>query len=101
MTDSGLDLDKSMPGIVRLVGELDLRTAKELVDSLAELNGGTTDVDMAGVSFMDSSGTRAMLHLARQHPGLRFAHPSPSVSRLLEIAGLDDLVTETLEGQTE
>jgi anti-sigma B factor antagonist len=49
-----------------IVGELDIRTAQRLLDSLAQQRAdGVTDVtvDLAHLSFMDSSGLKALIEL--------------------------------------
>ncbi len=86
-------MDRSIPGRTKLIGELDLYTAADLIISLATLDGAAMEIDMADVSFMDSSGLRTMVQLSQHHPGLRFVSPSPHVTRALEIAGLSDLVS--------
>ena len=57
----------------------------------------TTDhdvvVDLAAVTFMDSSGLAVLVQARQQCQGscrrLLLVHPSPPVIRLLEVAGLD------------
>ena len=52
--------------ILALVGELDMRTAGQLLDRLAEQRAnGVTDVtvDLAKLSFMDSSGLKALIDM--------------------------------------
>lgn len=51
---------------VVIVGELDMRTADRLLDCLAEQRAnGVTDVtvDLAKLTFMDSSGLKALIDL--------------------------------------
>jgi anti-sigma B factor antagonist len=52
--------------ILAIMGELDMRTAQRLLDSLAHQRAtGVTDVtvDLANLSFMDSSGLKALIDL--------------------------------------
>lgn len=75
----------------RLEGELDMVSADELRDLLqaAAADGGPIVLDFAGISFMDSSGLRALLEVAEQlaRPGsVVILHPTDQVRRLLEIS---------------
>lgn len=73
-------------------GEIDAHTAPTLAAAMAELPTGVVTVDMAGVSFMDSSGLRVLIEAAtRARDGggdLVIAHPTPGITRLVEISGL-------------
>ena len=76
-------------GVTRLVltGELDLDTSGGLAgDDLIV-------VDTAAVTFIDSSGLRALLELGST-PGerVRFGPFSPSVERLVELTGTSQLL---------
>jgi anti-anti-sigma factor len=77
-----------------LSGEIDAHTAPLLAAAMAGLPAGVVKVDMAGVSFMDSSGLRVLMDAttrARESGGdLVVASPSPTVARLVEISGLGD-----------
>jgi anti-sigma B factor antagonist len=82
-----------------VAGELDLATVPALKDALAQLEGTPAlELDLSGVSFMDSSGLRALLTARRdaQAAGrrLRLVAVPPAVSRVLELtrtAALFDL----------
>ena len=58
------------PSTYRIVveGELDLYTAPELKDELADLSHEVTHVyvDLSGVTFLDSSGIAVLMSAARQ-----------------------------------
>lgn len=73
----------------RLEGELDMATAGGLTELLAASGGEAPLVlDLSGVSFMDSSGLRALLEGARLPNGsgpVVIQDPSPQVRRVLEI----------------
>jgi anti-anti-sigma factor len=77
-----------------LSGEIDAHTAPRLAAAMTELPAAVVTVDMAGVSFMDSSGLRVLMDAttrARESGGdLVVASPSPTVARLVEISGLGD-----------
>ena len=75
----------------RLEGELDMATADDLSQILrdAATNGDPIVLDFAGVSFMDSSGLRALLEGAGQPNGsgpVVILNPSPQVRRVLDIS---------------
>ena len=105
MTDVGaggqdLTLDTQRHGaaaIVRVEGELDAYSAPSLEDLGANLLAeGTTEIvlDLAGTTFLDSSGLRAILTLHRRIENdrgeLSLGNPSEPVVRLLEITGLTE-----------
>lgn len=86
------------PTILRVEGELDSFTAAQLRDGFANVvGGGDTLIDISGVPFMDSAGLGALIGGIRR---LREAGSivavccnRSSVSRLLQMTGLDRIVT--------
>ena len=80
----------------RLNGELDAHTATSLSQALNELPAGDVIIDLAEVSFVDSSGLRVLLdatNRARAAGGdLVIFRPQASIRRLIEISGLKDHV---------
>src|SRR5687767_6856574 len=78
-------------GTLVLIGEIDSFTAPALADRLAS-NPRITVLDMAKVSFIDSSGLRILVqaHQTRvdTNTSLTLRSPSAAVQRLLEISGL-------------
>ncbi len=74
----------------RLKGELDMATAGDLSALLTTAADRLDPVvlDLSGVSFMDSSGLRALLRAARSDDcgPVVVKDPSPQVRRLLEIS---------------
>jgi anti-sigma B factor antagonist len=59
--DSGLDFSLAVEqngrgSVVRITGELDMATAPQLRQCLADLDGAAVTLDFSGVTFMDSSG---------------------------------------------
>jgi anti-sigma B factor antagonist len=80
--------------LVRLHGELDIASADGLANSLVELAGSTVVVDLADLTFMDSSGIGALVR-ARNRIGaggggeLMLTRPGAIVRKALEIVGLD------------
>ena len=80
---------------LRLAGELDLATAPELTEALLDFasSKGEVYLDLSEVSFLDSSGLRVILALARSrgdYGSLVLLAPSASVMRILEIMGIDE-----------
>lgn len=93
MSDVGerLEISASSTGW-EVSGEIDAHTAPTLAAAMAELPTGVATIDMAGVSFMDSSGLRVLIEAAtRARDGggdLVIANPTPGIIRLVEISGL-------------
>ena len=80
---------------VTAVGEIDVATAPEVERQLLEHieAGAAVTLDLHGVSFIDSSGLRALV-TARQRAEetsvpFTLAGRSPAVERLLQVTGLD------------
>jgi anti-anti-sigma factor len=81
-----------------LRGELDASTCRGLAERLTAPPGFLVVVDLSDLTFMDSSGLGA-IHAARRMAikdggSLVVSRPSPIVSRVLEITGLDTWITE-------
>src|SRR5687768_10013962 len=80
-------------------GDVDTYTSPELVRVLEDvIRSGVAEVvvDVAEVTFIDSSGLAALIggaKQARSHGAtLRVARPNPHVRRLFEIAGLNQIL---------
>ena len=78
---------------VIVTGEVDLAVEEPFVaevDSVAARDGGSAVVlDLSGVTFLDSSGVRALIRLRQRHgERLRLGELSTPVRRVLEITGL-------------
>ena len=84
-----------------LVGELDPGTAPILQAKLQELAAdpavASVTVDLAQITFLDSSGVRAIVTggeaLRSRGAALALTAPNPNVRRVLEVTGLAQLVT--------
>jgi anti-anti-sigma factor len=90
--------DPNKDGVtVRIAGEVDLDTAEQLAAGL-EACHGTVVVDLAGVTFIDSSGlgtlVRARNRLTSEGGGLLVAEPTERVRRLFELTGLTELLAD-------
>ena len=88
-----------------LVGEIDLASSSTLDGAVQSLLPVTSPVvvDVAGVTFIDSTGLRSLLWLheesvAASGVGIRLANVNAAVHRLLELTGL--VGTFELEGAT-
>jgi len=87
--------------VVRVRGEIDMAAApvfRERLTAVIESNGDDVVVDLADVSFMDSSGLVVLVEahqkLESASRKLLIARPSPAVTRVLEVTGLDRLFGE-------
>ena len=84
------------PGEFEVNGEIDAHSAPSLAEQLEPLSGETLVLDLAGVTFMDSSGLRVVVNLHQSGqsggPELVIQNPSKPVVRLFEIAGLSELL---------
>ena len=81
---------------VRLSGEFDLSAYDEVDQLLSAAQSNTRRdvvVDMRGLTFIDSSGIRALIraHIRAEEAGrhLRLRAGPPNVQRVFEVAGLD------------
>ncbi|MFP5257201.1 MAG: STAS domain-containing protein [Acidimicrobiia bacterium] len=82
--------------VVRVGGELDLASAPQLSEALADPSGDVSQpvvLDLSGVSFIDSSALRALLLAGRQLADagrtLQIGPRSEAVRRVLEVTQLD------------
>jgi len=81
-----------------LNGEIDMATApalRHLADNLPLRELQRLTVDMCDVGFMDSTGVGFLVAVRkRMAPGseLTVVNPAPTVSRVLQITGLDSIV---------
>jgi anti-sigma B factor antagonist len=95
----GLELKVDRNGtkaLIAVTGEIDLTSAPRLDDEITNLIDGSATavvIDLAGVSFMDSTGLRVLLKasklLASAGGMLEIKNPSEPVQRLLEVSGLN------------
>jgi anti-anti-sigma factor len=91
-------IEPAIPGRIRIQGDIDLASARELARYLeAQLDGPPRrfELDLSGVEFVDSSGLHTFIH-AHNYASARGSQlvivaPSPSVGRLLELTGCDKL----------
>jgi anti-anti-sigma factor len=90
------------PVVARLTGEIDLSARDAITATLlaaadeAMAAGADLVVDLAEVSFMDSSGLACLAQVSvvlQQHVGtLRLRCPGPAVLRVLDLAGFGPMI---------
>jgi anti-sigma B factor antagonist len=91
--------------VLRLVGELDMSSAPDLVDRVAGLVvGGDPRVlaDLAGLSFCDSAGLNAFIRGDRRCAAaggwLRLTGARGHVARMIELSGLTEVLAYRPDG---
>ena len=89
---TNFSVDESEPGVVKLLGELDAATAETLLAALAYADGQDFAIDLSGLTFVDSSGLRAMLRIRGEHHGARFVRPTATIARLLDVTGMAEIL---------
>jgi len=84
---------------VTLSGELTIYSVAEIKSALAEAMGKASEieVDLAGVTEVDTAGLQLML-IAKRHPDcqVRFVNHSPEVLRLIDLANLGGALGDPL-----
>jgi anti-anti-sigma factor len=71
-------------------GECDLSTAGEIEAWLTTFAEGPLEIDLAGVTFFDSTALRTLLMCRRRNPHMRVVNPSKTVLKVFEITGAGD-----------
>jgi anti-sigma B factor antagonist len=88
-----LEIDVQDEGVLVVHGEVDMGNAF-LLDDAIDVLAGPAVVDLAGVTFIDSTGISVLIrqHQRREVVGepLVVKDPSPRVLRVLEVAGVID-----------
>ncbi|WP_317447264.1 STAS domain-containing protein [Streptomyces collinus] len=84
--------------VVAAHGEVDRDSAPVLLRALTARNSSAcrTVLNLSGITFMDSSGINVLIvaHRSAESSGgwLRLAAPGPSLARLIQIVGLDEVI---------
>jgi anti-sigma B factor antagonist len=96
---SALHVEADSEGVIWLSGEIDLATADAFSDDALRLDGQRSLVlDVSRVTFLDSSGLRAILALGDRVPtGVVLRNPPPVVRRVLAITGVVGASRVTIE----
>ena len=91
--------------VVSLEGDLDLATVEPLSGILREIlqqRPATVAVDLARVSFLDSTGIRCLVNAATAAEtngcNLVVRRPTATVVRVLGICGVDELLLDDTDG---
>jgi anti-sigma B factor antagonist len=82
--------------VLVLRGEIDLSSVVGLRTAVDELPRARADqlmIDLAEVSFMDSTGLGWMAGLARSGCMVTLRRTPPAIRKLLEVTGIDGVVT--------
>ncbi len=91
-------LESQFGTTIKLAGELDSATSMQLLarfeQALSALDGRELLIDLEEVSFMDSSGMRAIIVMERraaeERVAIVFAAPPAPVTELLQVTGIAD-----------
>lgn len=85
--------------VITLTGALDLtgtaaaeRAFASLPDAGPAAGPGAVVADVAGLTFMDSSGLTVLVQAVRRGQVLRLRRPSPNIERLIAATGLSELL---------
>jgi anti-anti-sigma factor len=82
-------------GVLHLAGELDLATQEAFAASARERVDGQGEVvlDLSDLTFVDSTGIRAMIALARELAPRRLVlrDPAPTVASVFDIVRLEGM----------
>ncbi|MEY2397920.1 MAG: anti-sigma factor antagonist [Actinomycetota bacterium] len=82
---------------VAIAGEIDMSTEMKLRTSLVELvEQGAKEivVDLADVTFLDSSGLRGLIEVVRLDAHLTLRHMQPAVRTVFDIVSIPALTIE-------
>lgn len=86
-------------GVAKLAGELGIYTVAELRTRLQEMLGvvDTIEVDLSGVTEIDTAGLQLML-LAKRQDGktVRFSNHSAAVIKLVDLANLGKMLGDPM-----
>ncbi|MET0729465.1 MAG: STAS domain-containing protein [Acidimicrobiales bacterium] len=95
MTESALDFAVEVDGqppVIRVTGEIDFAASHEFATSVERfLSSGTSDpvvFDLAGVTFMDSSGLAVLISTANAGHAVVIRNPSRNVRSIVDATGL-------------
>jgi anti-anti-sigma factor len=77
---------------LQLYGEFDRSEVDRFTEALIDVDGQAVDIDLAGVTFVDSGALRALMDERIAHACLRYLNPSEHLLRLAEITGLSEVL---------
>lgn len=90
----------------RLIGEIDISNADQLIDSFGGTlrTQGDLTLDLSGVAFMDSTGIKALIQLSQalgKAGRLRLISPGSAVARVLELVRVETFPNVVVVEQAE
>ena len=90
--------DKDNVTIVRLAGRLDITQSDDFENAVvSSLQNNPRDllINLSGITYMSSSGIRALLAIYRQSRALErsmlICDPSPAVKKILDVVDIDQI----------
>ena len=94
---AGFTVYAESPWLLHLAGELDVVASSALTTALEARarRGGTIGLDLAELTFMDSTGVKAIGNAAQllgERGRIIAFHPRPSIRRVIEISGIANLI---------
>lgn len=100
-----IDTQRGGIRLIKIEGRLDANFSLQLedeVDRLLEHDEKSIILDLSGVTYLSSSGLRVLLSINKQTQGaggLVLVNPREVVKKIIEVAELDDILTQakTLE----
>ena len=93
MQSQSLSVHLSFEGertVMRLIGELDMSTAPEVIARFEELQERRLLLDLSALTFMDSTGLGALLKIAAKSDAVEVIHGPRQVQRVFELTGTVD-----------
>ena len=99
---SDLEVDVDPDGTLRLSGEFDMSSVETFRLAVETSADPERDIvlDLTDLTFLDSSGIRAILTMAQEFgtSGVVMRNPQPNVRRVIELIGIEGRSGIRLEG---
>ena len=80
---------------IKLSGEIDManvESLRRLIEPVVARAPEEVIFDLAGLTFMDSSGIALLLQVSAKSGSVRLRDPSPLVRRMIDATGLSDVL---------
>lgn len=93
MLPPSLSVQVSLDGertVMRLIGELDMSTAPEVIARFERLQERRLLLDLSALTFMDSTGLGALLRIVAESDAIEVIHGPKQVQRVFELTGTKD-----------
>ena len=98
MNDQAVEL-LIVDGRPSIRGECDLSNATQIASWLDTFDDEPVELDLSGVTFLDSSALHVLLSMRRRNPAMRIASASGIVLRLFELTGTKDYLMPAVENR--